>query len=397
MSTQATTNVSRKRRASKDDTTYPLCPVLLNELIYEILLWLPVKSLIQFKCVCKLWNSLISSSDFVKKHVDRSSIDPNLRNHRLLGIDYYLDHKFLLSPSLRSVIDDLSRPIFDESSFELCLGVEIVQSCNGLICWMNYENDNCVNYLNPSTKFKSQSPPCFDHPWVFGDVDELCFTLFGFGYDHINDTYKTIAIYCDPIGKKTMVKVYELGVSRSWRDMQSLQFFPCSNIDTYSEDYGKFVSGTLNWLCLSCDKSLVIVSLDITNETFEEISVPNVVTTLDYVGSTKLWVLGGCLCLSCDFNKAHFVLWQMKLYGVIESWNIFLKISYMDIGPYYPRPLFMWDNNEIMLKINDDGRFIVYNYRCNSLKHLEFWTSKIWIEGGTYIESLVSPYNASVN
>ncbi|KAE9593664.1 putative F-box associated interaction domain-containing protein [Lupinus albus] len=250
----------------------------------------------------------------------------------------------------------------------MCLGAEIVQSCNGLICWINYENDNYVRYLNPSTKIKSQSPPCFYHPWIFGGIDEHCFTLFGFGYDHINDTYKTIAIYCDPIVKKTMVKVYELGVSRSWRDIQSLPFFPCSNIDTYSEDYGKFVSGTLNWLSLCCDKYLVIVSLDITNETFKEISLPNVVTTLDYIESPKLWVLGGCLCLSYDFNKAHFVLWQMKLYGVIESWNIFLKISYIDIGPYYPRPLFMWDNNEVMLKINEDGRYIVYNHRYDSLK-----------------------------
>ncbi|RHN59202.1 putative F-box domain-containing protein [Medicago truncatula] len=41
---------------------------LPRELIIQILMWLPVKSLIRFKCVCKLWFSLISDPHFANSH-----------------------------------------------------------------------------------------------------------------------------------------------------------------------------------------------------------------------------------------------------------------------------------------------------------------------------------------
>ncbi|XP_014502889.1 F-box/kelch-repeat protein At3g23880-like [Vigna radiata var. radiata] len=45
-----------------------------DDLIIEILSWLPLKSVMRFKCVSKSWNSLIIDPYFVKLHRKRSII-----------------------------------------------------------------------------------------------------------------------------------------------------------------------------------------------------------------------------------------------------------------------------------------------------------------------------------
>ncbi|RZC94490.1 hypothetical protein C5167_026221 [Papaver somniferum] len=39
-----------------------------EDLLIEILLWLPVVSLLRFKAVCRRWRSVIESSDFIHRH-----------------------------------------------------------------------------------------------------------------------------------------------------------------------------------------------------------------------------------------------------------------------------------------------------------------------------------------
>ena len=50
-------------------------PTLPFDLIVEILCRLPVKLLMQFRCICKSWNSLINDCKFAKKHLNLSTTD----------------------------------------------------------------------------------------------------------------------------------------------------------------------------------------------------------------------------------------------------------------------------------------------------------------------------------
>lgn len=75
-------------------------PTFSHDLIVEILLRLPIKSLLRFKCVCKSWLSFISDPHFVKSHLVVAptnqtlldydfSICPNPSGMHIWGIKFF--------------------------------------------------------------------------------------------------------------------------------------------------------------------------------------------------------------------------------------------------------------------------------------------------------------------
>jgi hypothetical protein len=92
----------------------------------------------------------------------------------------------------------------------------------------------------------------------------------------------------------------------------------------------------INWLAISdhdhyWDFPLYIVSLDLGNETYTQLSLPSCFDQVHRVTRTKpnLGILKDRLCFSYDdVAKTHFVLWQMNEYGVENSWTQLLKLSY---------------------------------------------------------------------
>ncbi|VFQ72363.1 unnamed protein product [Cuscuta campestris] len=55
-----------------------------EDMIREVMLRLPVKSLIRFKCVSRFWHAQITSPDFIAKHLQISkSISCNSRTHMI--------------------------------------------------------------------------------------------------------------------------------------------------------------------------------------------------------------------------------------------------------------------------------------------------------------------------
>ncbi|CAI9117931.1 OLC1v1019423C1 [Oldenlandia corymbosa var. corymbosa] len=55
-----------------------------DELIIEILTWLPAKTLVKFRCVSKSWRALISTPNFIKAHLGNSSKRDDYAHHRVL-------------------------------------------------------------------------------------------------------------------------------------------------------------------------------------------------------------------------------------------------------------------------------------------------------------------------
>ena len=109
-------------------------------LIADILSRLPVKQLLCFRCVSKLWRSLIDDTDFIKLHL-RHSLKSHT-NHTLILKNSHLhaaDLAFLGS------FAKLDHPLMSYNH-----GVNILGSCNGLLCIRNIIEDMAI--WNPFTR-----------------------------------------------------------------------------------------------------------------------------------------------------------------------------------------------------------------------------------------------------
>lgn len=157
------------------------------DLIIQILLRLPVKSLVRFKCVCKSWLSLITDPHFAKSHFQLAAA---------------LTHRLLLAPAsvpeTRSIdlddasLNDDSASTTIELKFMLPSYYFHLSSCRGFL----FLDCNPNLFLwNPSTGVHNQIP----HPPISSNVDAFLFTyLYGFGYDPSQDDYLVVLASYDP-------------------------------------------------------------------------------------------------------------------------------------------------------------------------------------------------------
>lgn len=353
-------------------------PFLPNELLLEILSRLPVKSILKFRCVCKSWLYLFSDPYFIKKHFFLSTENTHFTTHHRIILSATTAEFHLKSCSVTSLFnnpsiisEDLNYPVKNKYRHD-----GIVGSCNGLLCFAI--KGDCVLLWNPSIRVSKKSPPLGNN-WRPG-----CFTVFGLGYDHVNEDYKVVAVFRDPneFFSESNVKVYSMATN-SWRKIQDFPY----GFSLY-QNSGKFVSGTLNWAA-NYSSFWVIVSLDLQKETYREVLPPNY--EKEECSIPTLGVLKGCLCMNYDYRKTDFVVWLMKDYGVRESWVKLVTIPYLpnpeDFS--YSGPFCISENGELLLMFEFD--LILYNPRDHSFKFPKIESGKGWFDAEVYVETLVSP------
>ncbi|KAL7210299.1 hypothetical protein ACSBR1_031794 [Camellia fascicularis] len=230
-------------------------PELHPELILEILLRLPVKSLLRFRSACKSWCTMISRPQFVKKHLSLITKDDTINPWRIMI--RYLFHK-PKSCSLDSVFDgaygyavNLNYPL---KTLRLDAGIE--GSCDGLVCVYFVKNYDDIIYIWNPTTGKHKILPSFGKGFILG-------ISYGFGYDSSNDDYKVVRI--SNFNDSLEVKIYSLRTD-SWRKIRD---FTSNIIRFHSMDSGKLVNGSPNWVGINpSDHSWVVTSLDLAEETY---------------------------------------------------------------------------------------------------------------------------------
>ena len=119
-----------------------MCQPLLSqsvpdELVYDILTRLTVKSLIRFSSVCKSWNSTITSLNFIKAHLDRAKSLSNNNNNN----GYLLYKSQVENHSLFAMVYNSNRTLTPIARFQNPFPEGwIVGFCNGLFCMPNKYN-----------------------------------------------------------------------------------------------------------------------------------------------------------------------------------------------------------------------------------------------------------------
>ncbi|KOM41406.1 hypothetical protein LR48_Vigan04g160400 [Vigna angularis] len=299
--------------------------ILPWELIIEILLMLPVKSLVRFKCVCKSWLSLLSDPHFAISHFQRLSSSST----RLLFIG-------LPSPEIRSI--DFNASLHDDSaSSTLNLNflppsthhnVQIIGSCRGLLLLNSCQS---LWVWNPSTGVhrKLSSTPIESNL-----MQAMFFTfLYGFGYDPLTDDYLVVKASYNPMpynplgSATTRVEFFSLRTN-VWRDYEATHLSymnSFSGIKGITE--GSLLNGAIHWLAFCRNGSMdVIVVFDLTERSFSEILLP--VEFLDYDSDFfDLGVLGDLLSICFAEWDQSVEIWVMEEYRVQSSWTKTIVVS----------------------------------------------------------------------
>ncbi|XP_049410343.1 F-box/kelch-repeat protein At3g23880-like [Solanum stenotomum] len=311
--------------------------ILPPELITDILSRLPVKSLLQCRCVSKSWLSLICSPEFIKTHL---SLAANNKGLSLLD---------------ESVVDssDMNYPVENH-----CGRFWTVGSVNGLICVSGFSSS---------------------------------MVTYGFGYDEIHDEYKVLRVRstCQHHNKHhNEFEVYSLKTD-SWRSIH------CLKNELLFTEVGKFVNGKLHWA--TCDGHLhegwIISSIDLSCEEWGVVELP---CYGEGNGVFSLGVYGSNLSMVCTDPRTHVDVWVMKEYGIKKSWTKMFTIKY---PPYEHRlgylfsPSFCLSNTGEILVIFGSV-FMIYNPKDDSTRYpksVDVGDGNFGVEAEIYFESLVCP------
>ena len=410
----------------------PPLVILHDDLIVEVLTLLDVKSLMLMKCVCKSWKTLISDPYFAKMHLKKQST-PTSHLAFLSNISEGLGEcrAVPISRLLESNSHSITHTDPYHQFFYKDVG-RVVGSCNGLVCMQDSSftaeyHEHSFSFWNPATRTKSETLVSFrNYP---NPKKNIC--KFAFGYDNSTDTYKIVLLCMKRDGEliTTAVRIFTLG-DNDWREIDCLPVVVvCHPFGKYVRD-GVYLNSSISW-CVrhryNCHlknltvEQLVMISFHLGTERYTQLLLPRCCDE-ELHDVPTLSVLMDCLCFSHDFKKTHFVLWQMKEFGVEESWTEFLKISYVNLpkdikihgfhnGPtYYPPqliPLCFSNNGDILiftinlLCFSNNGDALIftitlpdqaflYNWRDDRVKRIKSTNKILWFSANGYVESLVS-------
>ncbi|KAK4595746.1 hypothetical protein RGQ29_014012 [Quercus rubra] len=354
--------------------------VLPEDLIIQILLWLPVVSLLRFKCVCKSWYALINGQNFINKHLLHNQTTSNKnRNSRFLLIQRQKssnDHVFskLQYESLEILSTEAVPSQY--SGIPNHAAINIVSSINGLVCLdLNVRGLDIVLW-NPATNETKVVPKSgISYPQGRALSRDI-----GFGFDFKTNDYKVVnllkifdpdpELYFYDINFFYAAEVYCLSTG-SWRTVSTSApgyFIDCSYYRTYTK-------GMFSWSAsIGDDPDFFpgILSFDMSNEVFLTTTLPDG-DLEDPNGTWRIFFVHNELVSLVTFGKDRerlencFYIWSLLEFGVKESWT-----KLFTIGPLMgiEKPLGFWKNESLFLR-NNEGQLLLYDPLAQKITNLQ--------------------------
>ncbi|XP_017984403.1 PREDICTED: putative F-box protein At3g10240 [Theobroma cacao] len=298
-----------------------LMPITYKELpetlVMEILLMLPVKSLMRFKCVCKTWCSSFRTSYFITNH----------KKNNLNLLIWYVDKvpRYSLF-SIETKIKKHGGPgefnLKVKENIHIPTGQTGLGLCNGLLC---LHDSYRITLWNPSTrevkllpKSTISSPPSTSH---------TSFYCIGFGGLISKIIFQ--------------IHLYSLNTD-SWREIRH------PNVYIYAPElFSTYLNEIYHWKAIDDDVGDLILSFDMAEDVFSTLPLPNFGMSNDE-----------CLWHITSFNEAAAVTVSPTT-GMENKYDIWVLSGHswtkqLTIGSIFGRPLAFWKNGELLLESEND-------------------------------------------
>jgi len=373
----ANTSIEAKGKAESCEI-YPYFNNLPEPLTTQILLQLPINSLLICRCVCTNWKALISEPRFAKLHFQQAQtcfmIRPDEGNKRLVSRTLYLlesdPEKFeigsnghvRLAPIFKLPLRDTNfRKKGDKFLYKPDNPVHhkfhVANSCNGLLCLCHPFNGNPLVICNPVTgEFIRLPEDTTSHSHIPLDV-------VGFGFQSETNEYKVIKMWMRHADgwpfQQVMLEIHTLGTP-SWRNVEVDNKICISRLthDTY-------VNSTFHWI--RSQRSILCFSLE--SEKLQLFpSPPHVFEHNNNIFDKchiSMGELKGLLYIFDDSSPHNVTMWVMKNYGIGESWTKVYNIDTFlsnDLSPLFSSywPVKHFEEGAAILSLHSSNCFIFF-------------------------------------
>lgn len=286
-------------------------PTLPDELIMdEILKRLPVKIVVSFRCVCRLWNSILSQSTYIQ-----SVLNCNLS--QIPDDDYLIVHRGItngVSIISRSNVSEIcmDNVPYQVNNEDLAL---LVGSVNGLVCIVYFSRmDGQYHFIlwNPALNLSKKTVLSKDSLSKYPRDGP---NMFGFGWNSVSNNYKIVLQ-----SKHSKEAVVYSCAADSWTNIVDSKFFRHATQCNLCSIPSVIVKGVCYW---ECDSTIQLLKFDATNNAFTYLTVP-------CVGKDHIFVnLNDCLA---GIQYAEVGKGILDVYFFNEECSVWSKMYTTNIG-----------------------------------------------------------------
>ncbi|KAK1669505.1 hypothetical protein QYE76_057664 [Lolium multiflorum] len=343
-------------------------PYIPHELVREILVRLPVDSLMRFTCVCKAWGSTISGdASFHRAHLrlqkPRMLLSPfaGFNRHdggRMRKVAFY---EWEMSQGT------LDAPLMYATEVPSADKKHKVIHCDGLVL---VPAGATVLLLNPATR-RGRALPCSPNFPFYSDQ------VFGFGRDPRSNTYKIARFFYRSAPATTSdchypavmgnyhntarMEVFTIGVNRHWRETAAQPPYPVMQWREATS-----FKGSLLWII--DERALGNVApgflrFDLADETFGLMQFPPWRPSSEYA-TVGLAELRGELLAAHVRNDVE--MWVCDN-ADNPNWELHHKI-FLSLWPKHLNPVGMFSDDDVVFQDEEVNLLIRYDRQTKSLK-----------------------------
>ncbi|CAN8293829.1 unnamed protein product [Cochlearia groenlandica] len=395
-------------------------PSLLNDVIEEIFLRLPIKALIRLKILSKHWKSMIGSRSFEDRHLK-------------IAERLHLEHPRVIFVSMENINPIIPRPHTDMGFRTFCLETgnfqsytflhfpqgfdyqtNISRSCDGLFS-IHSTKTKSIYVVNPATHWFRQLPPAMFqilmHQFNPTFQDWMSLELVTHLAFVKADVYKLVWLYnSSKYNANDASYPYKEGVtkcevfdfrSNTWR------YLPCTpSYRIYHDQKPAYANGLVYWFTEPYEGRIKVVAFDVRTERFTMLR--NIIPAIAYSDPKHIdmCTLDNHLCMSKreDVTMIQYI-WRLK--PSQDAWEKILTIDLRSCSSLRTenterRDMYEWTGNDrepckpvaickdkkILLGHRHSRGLVKYDHTSKSLDF--FYRIHLAFRKVTYFQSLIS-------